>query len=361
MSVLRLFLVMVAWAYAMSAAQAHLIVSQRGTLNIVGDSAFMVLSLPVSAFKGIDNDADGSLSVAELRVNASKIVAQVKSNVFLETSQGRKTIDGLMLNTVPPENDHEAPAKQIAVLGRFALEPEASQLKLTMQLFGEGSSKRAEHITVTKSSRSQLMTLSVEQPTGEVMPPTWQILVEHILLGAEHILSGADHLIFLLLVLLIGLSLRQTVLVLTCFTLGHAITLIACNWLDLSVASYISEPAIAMTLIAMFWFDRWASGSSFKSLKAIRMAFVFACALIHGLGLASAMQDLGLDPISRAYSVLGFNLGIEIAQLGIALLITFILFCIQHLRGRSDLARVKHILSFAGLYLGIFWFVQRVL
>jgi HupE / UreJ protein len=360
MTLQRLIFIVVAWAYAMSSAQAHLIVSQRGTLNIVGDSAFLVLSLPVSAFKGIDNDADGSLSVAELRTNASKIEAQVKSNVFLQSSQGRKTVDGLILNTVPPENDHSAPAKQIAVLGRFALEPEASQLKLTMQLFGEGSSERAEHITVTKGSRSQLMTLSAEQPTGEVMPPTWLILVQHILLGAEHILSGADHLIFLLLVLLIGLSLRQTVLVLTCFTLGHAITLIASSWLDLSVVSYIAEPAIAITLIAMFWFDRWASRSSFKSLTAIRMAFVFVCALIHGLGLASAMQVLGLDPISRAYSLLGFNLGLEIAQLGIALLITFILFCIQHLRGESDLVRVKRILSFAGLCLGIFWFVQRV-
>lgn len=361
MSMLRVLLVIVAWACAMSVAQAHLIVSQRGTLNIVDDSAFLVLSLPVSAFKGIDNDADGSLSVAELRANASKIEAQVKSNIFLESSQVRKSVDGLMFNTVPPENDHTAPAKQIAVLGRFALEPEASQLKLTMQLFGVGSSERAEHVTVTKGSRSQLMTLSAEQPTGEVMPPTWQILVQQALVGAEHILSGADHLIFLLLVLLIGLSLRQTVLVLTCFTLGHAITLIACSWLDLSVASYIAEPAIAMTLIAMFWFDKWASRNSFKSFAAIRMAFVFACALIHGLGLASAMQDLGLDPISRAYSLLGFNLGIEIAQLSIALLITFILFCIQHLRGASDLLRVKHILSFTGLYLGIFWFIQRVI
>jgi HupE / UreJ protein len=357
---LRLFLIVVSWACAISAAQAHLIVSQRGTLNIVGDNAFMVLSLPVSAFKGIDNDADGSLSLVELRANASIIEDQVKSNVFLESIHGRKTVDGLMLNTVPPENDHAAPAKQIAVLGRFALEPEAAQLKFTMLLFGAASDERVEHITITQGSRSQLMTLSAEQPTGVVMPPIWQILVQQALHGAEHILSGADHLIFLLLVLLIGLSLRQTVLVLTCFTLGHAITLIASSWLNLSVASYIAEPAIAMTLVAMFWFDKWASKNSFKSLAAIRTAFVFACALIHGLGLASAMQDLGLDPISRAYSLLGFNLGIEIAQLGIALLTTFILFCIQHIRGESDLVRVKRILSFAGLYLGIFWLVQRV-
>jgi hypothetical protein len=361
MSMLRLFLIVVSWACAISAAQAHLIVSQRGTLNIVGDNAFMVLSLPVSAFKGIDNDADGSLSLVELRANASIIEDQIKSNVFLESIHGRKTVDGLMLNTVPPENNHAAPAKQIAVLGRFALESEAAQLKFTMLLFGAASDERVEHITITQGSRSQLMTLSAEQPTGVVMPPIWQILVQQALLGAEHILSGADHLIFLLLVLLMGLSLRETVLVLTCFTLGHAITLVACSWLNLSVATYIVEPAIAMTIIVMFWLDKWVVKNALTSLVVIRLTFVFVCALIHGLGFATAMNDLGLDSTTKVYSLLGFNLGIEIVQLCVALFVTFALHSVQHFKGIEYLVQIKRILSFVALCLGIVWLMQRMM
>jgi HupE / UreJ protein len=360
MLVLRLILVWLTWACATSAAQAHLIVSQRGTLNIVGDSAFMVLSLPVSAFKGIDDDADGLLSLTELRANASKIEAQIKKSVILENSQGRKTLDGLMLNTVPPENDHTAAAKQIAVLGRYSLEPDASNLMLTMPLFGVESGEQTEHVTVTKGARSQLMTLSPDQPRGEVMPTNWQILMQQAWLGAKHILAGADHLIFLLLVLLAGLSLRHTVWVLTCFTLGHAITLIACSWFDVSVAASIAEPAIAMTIIGMVWFDRWANGKTARSSTVIRMAFVFVCALIHGLGLASALKDLGLDPVSKAYSLLGFNIGIELAQLCMALLVTAGLRGMQFLIGCADLIQSKRILSLGALFLGIFWLFERI-
>jgi hypothetical protein len=57
---------------ALSAAHAHLVVSQRGTLNIVGDGAYMVLSLPVSSLSGFDDDHDGLLSVDELRAHGRK-------------------------------------------------------------------------------------------------------------------------------------------------------------------------------------------------------------------------------------------------------------------------------------------------
>ena len=63
---------MMVWLTA-SLAHAHLVVSQRGTLNIVGDGAYMVLSLPVSALSGIDDDHDGLLSVNELRAHGASI------------------------------------------------------------------------------------------------------------------------------------------------------------------------------------------------------------------------------------------------------------------------------------------------
>ena len=62
-------------------AQAHLMAAQKGTLNIVGDAAFLVLSVPVSALQGVDDDGDGALSVAELRAHTDTVRSQVQAGV----------------------------------------------------------------------------------------------------------------------------------------------------------------------------------------------------------------------------------------------------------------------------------------
>jgi HupE / UreJ protein len=358
----RHFIVLVmGWALAVSTAYAHLIVSQRGTLNIVGDGAFMVLSLPVSAFLGVDDNADGLLSTDELRAHKPKIEAQIKSSVILENSQGFKSLNGLMLTTTPPENDHTAPAKQIVVLGRFGLEPESSDLKLTMRLFGIGTDERTEHITVTQGSRSQLITLTPDRPSGDVLPSVWHTLAQQMKLGAEHILLGVDHLLFLLVVLAAGLSLRHVVFALTCFTAGHALTLVACTWFGFSVSAKIVEPVIAATIVGMAWFDLWSSQRCLKYINSIRLSLIFACALIHGLGLASALTDLGLDPTSKALNLLGFNVGIEFAQIGVALIVVFSMFCIKSLWGNAGLAWLIRAFYLVATGLGSFWLLERTL
>ena len=92
---------LLAWA-SVPAAQAHLVVSQRGTLNIVGYGAYMVLSLPVSALTGFDDNRDGLLSVGELRAHAASIESQIQRGVTLGSSQGPSRLEGVMLNTEAP-------------------------------------------------------------------------------------------------------------------------------------------------------------------------------------------------------------------------------------------------------------------
>jgi hypothetical protein len=266
-----------------------------------------------------------------------------------------------MLTTTPPENDHTAPAKQIVVLGRFELESESSDLKLTVRLFGTGTDERTEQITVTQGSRSQLITLTPDRPSGDVLPSVWRTLAQQMKLGAEHILLGVDHLLFLLVVLVAGLSLRHVVLALTCFTAGHALTLIACTWFGFSVSANIVEPAIAATIVGMAWFDRWSSQRTLNYAKSIRLILIFACALIHGLGLARALTDLGLDPTSKALNLLGFNLGIEFAQIGVASIAVASMFCIKSLWGSVGMSWCIRALYLFAAGLGSFWLLERTL
>jgi hypothetical protein len=351
---------LLAWA-AVSAAHAHPVMSQRGTLNIVGDGAYMVLSLPVSSLSGFDDDHDGLLSVVELRAHGTNIESQIKQGVTLQSDQGQSALEGIMLNTAPPESSPAAPSTHLMVLGRFALPAQPTKLKLALQLFGTRADEQTEQIAVTRGSQSQLITLTPAHREETLLPSLWIRIAQQVRLGAFHVLSGADHLLFLLVVLAAAWNLRQVILALTCFTAGHALTLVACVWYGVSVPSGLVEPVIAATIVGMALFDRWSTHHRLAHPVAIRLTLVFACALIHGLGLAGALTDLGLDGVGKAWSLVGFNIGIELAQIAVALTAALLMWGVKRLGGSVVLAKATRAASYLSMALGSFWFFQRAL
>ena len=344
---------------AVSAAHAHLVVSQRGTLNIVGSGAYMVLSLPVSSLSGFDDNQDGLLSVDELRAHGASIESQIKQGVSLDSEQGRSALEGVMLNTAPPDTTPYAPSTHLVVLGRFAIPAQATELKLALRLFGTRADEQTEQIAVTRGAQSQLITLTPEHQQGVVLPSAWASFAEQVRLGAFHVLSGVDHLLFLLVVLAAAWNLRQVVLALTCFTAGHAVTLVACVWYGLSVPASMVEPAIAATIVGMAVFDRWSAHRSLTNAVAIRLSLVFVCALIHGLGLAGALSDLGVDGMGKVVSLVGFNAGIELGQIAVALTAALAMSGVRQLGGPIGLAKTTRLASYVSMALGTFWFFQR--
>jgi hypothetical protein len=101
-------------------AQAHLMVAQHGTLNIVDDGAFMVLSLPISAFEGVDDDSDGKVSMVEFNNHRGAIVESVGQNLTLSDKDGNLSLQGIMLSPVVPHDAPEEPLSQLIVMGRFS-------------------------------------------------------------------------------------------------------------------------------------------------------------------------------------------------------------------------------------------------
>ena len=94
-------------------------VAQRGTLNFVGTGGFVVMSLPVDAFTGVDDDGDGRMSMAEMSAHSSDIEAQVVRGLQLIGDCGPHPLEALMLNLSPDDNTPTAPAAHLVVLGRF--------------------------------------------------------------------------------------------------------------------------------------------------------------------------------------------------------------------------------------------------
>ena len=348
-------------------ARAHLMAAQKGTLNLVGDAAFLVLSVPVSALRRVDDDRDGALSKAELAAHADAVRAQVLAGVQLLGSGETLPLQLMMLDTAPPDSTPTAAARQLVVLGRFQLPTRTGSagdgLSLRLSLFGTDASEQQHDLTITRQQETQWLRFTPERATQGLLPSAAAVFGDYVRSGATHVLSGADHLLFLLVVLSAGWHWRALLGALTCFTAGHALTLVACVWGGWSLPDRIVEPAIAATIVGMAAFDAWGRWRAQPPRPGVRLALVFACALVHGLGLAGALADLSQwAPGSRAmlWALAGFNLGVEVAQVGVAVLAGLVVTALQGLLGPLARQRAGQFATLAVMAAGSLWFVERV-
>ncbi|MGH9784001.1 MAG: HupE/UreJ family protein [Terriglobia bacterium] len=172
--------------------------------------------------------------------------------------------------------------------------------------------------------------------------------------GVHHILIGPDHLLFLVGLLLLGGSLRQLLLIVTAFTVAHSITLSLAALNLVTPPASIVEPAIALSIVYV-GVDNLMVGRGRDVRGWIALAFGF----IHGFGFASVLREMGLPSRALGWSLFSFNLGVEIGQLLVVVLVASALLA---LRARNETAGRR--LAFAGslvvVVMGAFWFVQRV-
>lgn len=345
---------------ASTAIQAHLVLAQRGSVNIVGDRVYVEVSLPASAFTGVDDDGDGRISAAEWDAHRGAIEARVRDGVALFYGDQALAPDGLLLSPSPPELDAAAPASQVVVQARFTLPAPNVQAELRIGVYGVVAGERLLDVVVTKGAEKQLIRFEPDHARNSLLPSRWRVFADCVRLGAEHILSGADHLLFLLVVVSAGWSARRLMLALTAFTLGHALTLSASVFGWLSVAPNVVEPAIAATIVGMALLDNCSVQCNPSFAARLRLALVFGCSLIHGLGLAGALLDLGLDDAHRIVSLAGFNLGIELAQVAVAAVALGLQSTLRHVLGAAAVRAAARISTGMAIAAGSIWFVQRL-
>ena len=141
-------------------------------------------------------------------------------------------------------------------------------------------------------------------------PGRWRVLGQYLVLGFTHILPlGWDHMLFILGLFLASSSVRSLVAQASLFTVAHSITL-GLAMLDIfRLPAEIVEPAIWLSIVYIF-FERPAAARR-------RLALVFGFGLLHGMGFASVLTELGLPGAAFATALAGFNLGVEAAQLAV--------------------------------------------
>jgi hydrogenase/urease accessory protein HupE len=181
------------------------------------------------------------------------------------------------------------------------------------------------------------------------------VLAKFIPAGVHHILIGPDHLLFLVGLLLLGGTMRQLMLVVTAFTIAHSITLsLAALGMVMPPANAI-EPAIALSIVYVGADNLLVSAGG----RDTRAWIAFAFGLIHGFGFANVLREMDLPSRALGWTLLAFNVGVEIGQLVFVVLIAWLFVWI---RSRSEAAGRR--LVFAGsvvvMLAGAFWFVERV-
>ena len=306
------------WLWALP-AHAHLMPAQHGTLNIVATGGYLVLSLPVAALEGVDANGNGSLEPSELQAAGTAIEQQVLAGVQLLDDHGPRPLEGLLYSLSPDSDEPGAPIHQLVVMGRFALDGAEGPLRLRLLRYGQAPAEQRSEITVTKGKQRSLLMLDAAHPERSLFATPWQVFADATGLGIRHILSGPDHLLFLAVVLFGTVGWRAVLAVLTTFTLGHAITLIVGSLGYLVLPDLLVESAIAATIVIMALLE-WLLARRGQRLRwQARLLLVLACALIHGLGFAAAVRELGLVGERLWPTIAGFNVGIELGQLLVAL------------------------------------------
>ena len=140
-----------------------------------------------------------------------------------------------------------------------------------------------------------------------------QVIRQYLSLGFTHIVPlGLDHMLFVLGIYLLSGRARPVLLQVSAFTLAHSITLGLSLYGLVSVSPRIVEPMIAISIAYVA-----IENIFLQELRSWRVALVFAFGLLHGLGFAGALTELGLPRSEFLTALISFNVGVEAAQLAV--------------------------------------------
>jgi hydrogenase/urease accessory protein HupE len=307
---------------------------------------------------------DPGLSAAEIRVFPNRIVAEIS---FAPADlEGIQRLDLLTLEI----NQQELALRSFTLQSsdrnsvHYLLEfenPNAGELRISVPVLASLPRGHKQFCTVFDRENRVLAERMLSANSSELtldLRATSQnnnSIIRFLVLGIEHILTGYDHLAFLLALLIAGGSLRQNAKIITSFTLAHSLTLALATLGLVNISPAIVEPLIAVSIVFV------GLENLFKRRLAARWLVTFGFGLIHGLGFAATLRELGIGTLGAraALPLLSFNLGVELAQIAIAALV---LPLVWRLEKRPSFA-LKHVpaLSLLITFAGIYWFLTRTL
>ncbi len=158
-------------------------------------------------------------------------------------------------------------------------------------------------------------------------------------LGAKHMFTGYDHLLFLVGVLFFLYRLRDVVVYVSLFTLGHSITLLAGVLWGVRANPFVVDAIIGLSVVYKA-FDNLDGFRRFLGFQPNTRLAVLGFGLFHGFGLATTLQEHALARDGLLTNMLSFNVGVELGQI---VALTGVLLVLAYWRTREGFLRHAHV------------------
>jgi hydrogenase/urease accessory protein HupE len=311
---------------ARSPIESHEAERTRVTLTLAADGSFVLdvandpmwLLLRLETFAGGTAPANMSAADRDRRLAQLTPVFADRVVLFVDAHEVRATsVEYVAPSNQEPGTGNREPTRELASFRlRGSMPRDATRLRWLYGLVGDrypleirqpDGSSAIEWIDGTNWSEVIDLSHSFTRPTRT------EIVREYLWLGYTHILpKGLDHILFVIGLFLLSPRLKTLVLQVTAFTIAHSITLGLSMYGIVSLPSRVVEPLIALS-IAYVAIENLLT----RELKPWRVALVFMFGLLHGLGFAGVLRELGLPRAEFLTALLTFNAGVELGQLTI--------------------------------------------
>ena len=298
--------------------------------NIIGDDTKVIESLRAMSFSQqkqlldiLHNDLTKQTNIrfTQLKNNADD---EIKDNAMLVQSyeQNINLLSGLSLNqlkrTLSLGAERTNTHTELHTIGKIPngadsvsvqFSPLLSDVQLTVI--------RPKHDLVSNNEFSENFKVTIsESESSHTISPSIKVIKDYIVQGFVHILPrGLDHILFVLALFLFAKSFSILLWQVSAFTLAHTITLALGIYGIVQLPSSIIEPLIALSILYVAVENVYRAKST--TVGHTRMPVIFTFGLLHGLGFASVLSDVGLPESQYALSLISFNIGVELGQLSV--------------------------------------------
>lgn len=256
----------------------------------------------------------------------------------------------------------------VAVLVRWTIDcGEAGLVGRSVRVDGLGPAKIDTLVRIELADGRTVQRVLRRGEPSMVVPAKagrWDVFVDYVTIGFEHILSGADHLLFVLGLYLLCATTGLLVKTITSFTVGHSITLslaalgytnLPSGPIEVLIAASVLALAVELARDAPRGGDLAAPKQTLMRRYPWPMALLFG--LLHGMGFAGALREIGLPQGEIPMALLSFNVGIELGQL--TFVAGLVVASLLLTRIPLPLARSRRAAVYVMGTLAAFWTIER--
>lgn len=281
------------------------------------------------------------------------------------TRAGRSDVAPQLPEGCEPAGEVQAGLEEDAWVSRWTLHCEGGLVGRHINVHGLETSRIAVILRLQQQAGEPVQVLLDAREAGYTVlapsaaPPAAAVFPSYFSLGVGHLLFGFDHLLFVCGLFLLVRGLRALVLTITAFTLGHSITLslASLGWVQVPAAPM--ELGIALSLLWLACEIARPVGAPRSSLSQRPWLMAAGFGLLHGLGFAGALAEIGLPSGEIPMALLGFNLGIEAGQLAL-IGVLFMLKRLTQPRAIADfMPPLRSVPSYAIGTLAAYWCFER--